>query len=279
MPPDSELPRNAQGRFYHINCGPGDLAPYILTCGDPGRARKIARYFDKVAVRRQNREFLCITGCYQGIPLSVMATGIGPDNTAIAVIEAAQCVFAATFIRLGSCGALQPEIAPGDLVITARAMRDEATTHYYAPPAYEARAHPQILKALEEAAAELGVPYHVGLTCTTADFYGGQARQAPGFPILEPGKVERLHQAGVLNLEMEMAAYLTLAGVSTYPLRAGGACAVLNNRLTGASVFASARLKTLAEKRLIQVGLRAVEILAGKDKGAQAGKPVPPIEN
>ena len=262
---DLELPRNAHGRFYHINCGPGDLAPYILTCGDPGRERKIARYFEKVAVRRRNREFLTITGCYKGIPLSVMATGIGPDNTAIAVIEAAQCVSRATFIRLGSCGALQPEIAPGDLVITARVLRDEATTHYYAPPEYEARAHPLVLKALEEAAAELGVPYHVGLTCTTADFYSGQARQAPGFPILEPGKVERLRRAGVLNMEMEMAAYLTLAGVSTYPLRAGGACAVLNNRVTGASVFASPRLKSLAEKRLIQVGLRAVERLAGRD--------------
>jgi len=262
--PDPELPKNAQGRLYHINCGPGDLAPYILTCGDPGRARKIARYFDSVAVRRRNREFLTYTGCYHGIPLSVMATGIGPDNTAIAVIEAAQCVSNATFIRLGSCGALALEIAPGDLVITERVMRDETTTNYYAPPEYEARAHPLVLQALVEAAAELGAPYHVGLTCTTADFYSGQARQVPGFPMLEPDKIERLRRAGVLNLEMEMSAYLTLAGVSNYPLRAGGACAVLNNRITGASVFASARLKNLAEKRLIQVGLRAVEILAGK---------------
>jgi len=266
MPSDSELPRNAQGRFYHIDCGPGDLAPYILTCGDPGRARKIARYFEKVAVRRRNREFYTYTGCYKGIPLSVMATGIGSDNTAIAVIEAAQCVSKATFIRLGSCGALQPEINPGDLVITARALRDETTTNYYAPPEYEARAHPLVLKALEEAAAELGVPHHVGLTCTTGDFYGGQGRQVPGFPILEPDKVARLRRAGVLNLEMEMSAYLTLAGVSTYPLRAGGACAVLNNRLTGASVFASARLKSLAEKRLITTGLLAVEKLSAWDK-------------
>lgn len=265
MPPDSELPKNAKGRFYHLDCGPGDLAPYILTCGDPARARKISRYFDKVDVRRRNREFLTYTGSYKGIPVSVMATGIGPDNTAIAVIEAAQCVSAATFIRLGSCGALAPEIATGDLVITARVLRDETTTNYYAPPEYEARPHPLVLKALEEAAAELKTPYHVGLTCTTADFYGGQARQVPGFPILEPEKIARLRQAGVLNLEMEMSAYLTLAGISTYPLRAGGACTVLNNRVTGASVFSSARLKSLAEKRLIQVGLRAVEILAGKD--------------
>jgi uridine phosphorylase len=268
---DSELPRTAKGRFYHIDCGPGDLASYILTCGDPARARKIARSFDSIAVRRRNREFYTYTGCYKGIPLSVMATGIGADNTAIAVIEAAQCVSKATFIRLGSCGALQPEIAPGELVITSRCLRDETTTNYYAPPEYEARAHPLILQALEEAAVELKVPYHVGLTCTTAGFYGGQARQAPGFPILEPDKIDRLRRAGVLNLEMEMSAYLTLAGISTYPLRAGGACAVLNNRITGASVFSSARLKSLAEKRLIRVGLRAVEKLSARDQEVGGG--------
>ena len=56
----------------------------------------------------------------------------------------------------------------------------------------------------------------MGLTCTTADFYAGQGREAPGFPALDPHKVARLSQAGVLNLEMEMSAYLTLAAVSTY---------------------------------------------------------------
>ena len=264
--PDSELPRNAKGRFYHLDCGPGDLAPYILTCGDPARARKIAGHFEQVTVRRRNREFYTYTGYYQGLSVSILATGIGADNTAIAVIEAAQCASQATFIRLGSCGTCQPEIAAGDLVITSRVMRDETATNYYAPPEYEARAHPQVLQALKVAAAELGVPYHVGLTCTTADFYAGQGRQVPGFPILEPEKVNRLRRAGVLNLEMEMSAYLTLAGISTYPLRAGGACAVLDNRITGAAVFNSPRLKSLAEKRLIQVGLRAVEILAAKDQ-------------
>jgi uridine phosphorylase len=261
MASENALPRNAKGRFYHIDCGPGDLAPYILTCGDPGRARRIARFFDRVEVTRKNREFVTYTGIYKDIPVSVMATGIGVDNTAIAVIEAAQCVSPATFIRLGSCGALQPQVAPGDLVITARVLRDEKTTHYYAPPEWQAEAHPQVLQALKQAAQELQVPYHVGLTCTTADFYGGQGRQAPGFPILEPDKVKRLSRAGVLNLEMEMSAYLTLAGISTYRLRAGGACTVFTNRLTGASVFSSPRLKRLAERQLMEVGLRAVAIM------------------
>ncbi len=265
MPPEIRFPTNAQGRFYHIDCGPGDLAPYIFTTGDPDRARKMARRFDRIALRRKNREFLTFTGTYKNIPVSVMATGIGAAASAIAVVEAANCVRAATFIRLGSTGALQERIRLGDLIITSEALRDENTTHYYAPPDLPVKAHPQVLAALERAAQDLEVPYHVGVTCTTADFYAGQGREVPGFPTLDPQKVTRLSRAGVLNLEMEMSAYLTLAQVSTLDLRAGGVCAVFANRITGATAFTSPRLMRMAEQRLTAVGLKAVEILARGD--------------
>jgi uridine phosphorylase len=254
---------NAQGRFYHINCGPGDLAPYILTCGHPQRAQKIARSLDRVRIKRSHREFLTFTGAYKNIPVSVMATGIGTGATAIAIIEVCQCVSPVTFIRLGSTGALQDYIALGDLVITAEALRDENTTHYYAPADLKAKAHPQVLAALTKAAATLGFPYHVGLTCTTADFYAGQGRVVPGFPTVDPEKVTRLSQAGVLNFEMEMSAYLTLAAVSSFKIRAGGACAVFNNRLL--DTHASPKLMRLAETRLIHTGLLTLEILAAED--------------
>ncbi|MFI5331928.1 MAG: nucleoside phosphorylase [Desulfobaccales bacterium] len=266
---DVDLPKNRQGRYYHINCGPGDLAPYIFTCGDPDRAHRVARSFDRVAIKRRNREFLSYTGSYQGLPVSVIATGIGAAASAIAIVEAAQCVAPATFIRLGSTGALQDYIELGDLVITAEALREENTTHFYAPAEVKAPAHPQVLAALQEAASSLEVRCHVGVTCTSPDFYAGQGRVVPGFPTLEPNKVERLSRAGVLNLEMEMSAYLTLAQVSTLNLRAGGACVVVNNRING--VFAAARSFRQAEQRLIAVGLRAVEILAAKD-GRNRGK-------
>ena len=186
---DVNLPKNRQGRYYHLNCGEGDLAPYILTCGDPDRARRIAGSFDRVAVKRRNREFLTYTGTYQGLPVSVMATGIGAAASAIAIVEAAQCVAPATFIRLGCTGALQDYIELGDLVITTEALREEHTTRFYAPAEIKASAHPQVLAALQEAAAGLKVPYHVGVTCTSPDFYAGQGRVVPGFPTLgaEPG--------------------------------------------------------------------------------------------
>jgi uridine phosphorylase len=265
MPPDIALPRNDQGRFCHLNCGVGDLAPYIFTCGDPARAVKLARRFDKVALRRRNREFLTYTGTYKDIPVSVIATGIGAAASAIAVVEAAQCAAPATFIRLGSTGALQAGLKLGDLVITARALRDEDTTRHYAPPDREAQAHPEVLAALIEAATALNAPYQVGVTCTSSDFYAGQGREVPGFPILEPGKVARLSRAGVLNLEMEMSVYLTLAAVSSLNLRAGGACAVFAHRLQG--TFVGARLRAQAERRLLEVGLKAVELLAERDRG------------
>jgi uridine phosphorylase len=264
----SPIPKNARGRFYHLDCAPGELAPYILTCGDPDRAQRIARRLTRVDMRRKNREFLTYTGIYQHVPVSVMATGIGAPASAIAVVEAANCVAPLTFIRLGTCGALQRDIEVGDLVITESAWREENTTHAYAPSDFVPQAAPAIVAALKEAAEVLKVPHHLGLTCTTADFYAGQGRVAPGFPASDPHKVARLSRAGVLNLEMEMSVYLALAAVSTYPIRAGGACLVLNNRITGQGVT-SAYARRRAERRLIDVGLRALAILAARDQQEQ----------
>jgi len=264
----SAIPKNPRGRFYHLDCAPGELAPYILTCGDPDRAQRIARRLTRVDMRRKNREFLTYTGIYRDIPVSVMATGIGAPASAIAIVEAANCVTPVTFIRLGTCGALQRYIEVGDLVITESARRDENTSQAYAPADFVPQAEPSIVAALTEAAGNLKAPYHVGLTCTTADFYAGQGREAPGFPTLDPDKVARLSQAGVLNLEMEMSAYLTLAAVATVPIRAGGACLVLNNRVTGQGLL-GAQARHRAGRRLIDVGLRALEILAARDQREQ----------
>jgi uridine phosphorylase len=267
----SPIPRNALGRFYHIDCLPGELAPYILTCGDPDRVQRIARRLTRVDMRWKNREFLTYTGVYQGVPVSVMATGIGAPASAIAIVEAANCVTPVTFIRLGTCGALQRDIEVGDLVITESAWRDENTTQAYAPADLVPHAAPEIVAALREAADALKLRHHLGLTCTTADFYAGQGRVAPGFPTLDPHKVARLSQAGVLNLEMEISAYLALAAVSHYRIRAGGVCLVLNNRITGQGL-PSAPAQRRAGRRLIDVGLGALTLLAARDRGQQKGE-------
>jgi uridine phosphorylase len=266
----SPIPKNFRGRFYHLDCSPGELAPYILTCGDPDRAQKIARRLNRVEMRRKNREFLTYTGSYKNIPVSIMATGIGAPATAIAVVEAANCVNPVTFIRLGTCGALQGGIKVGDLVITESSWGEGATVESYIPGGIVGRAAPEIVAALSAAAQAVKMPYHVGLTVTTGDFYAGQGRAAPGFPAPDPEYLQALTANGVLNMEMEMAVYLALAAVSTYQIRAGGACLVLNNRESGAGIT-SDKDKRRGENRLIQVGLRALEILAQQDRHLKPG--------
>ncbi len=260
--PNSELPRDRRGRMYHLGLGPNDLAPVVLTCGDPGRARRIAAHFETVELVRRRREFVTFTGRYKGMRLSALATGIGPDNTAIAVIEAAQVQPRLTLIRVGSCGSLQEGVRLGELVITAEALRLDAVSDLYAPKGVRALPHPAVLAALKEAAAELGFPHHVGLTATTCDFYAGQGRVVPGFPHRQAGRLARLRRAGVLNFEMEMATCLVLAQVSEFDLAAGGACAVYADRAH--KKFASPVERREAEARAIAVGLRAAQIVGGE---------------
>jgi uridine phosphorylase len=261
MPDACDLPVSDQGRFYHIDCTSGDVAPYILACANPGRAHVIADFLQERELKGKNREYVVYTGLYRGIPVSVMGTGIGAAATAIAVVEAAQCQPNATFIRVGTCGALQPGIDLGDLIITDECIREENTTHHYADPDLVVRAHPKVLDALERAARELQVPYFKGTTCTTSDFYAGQGRKIEGFPIRDPDKVQRLRSLGVLNFEMEMSVFITLASVSSYRLRAGGVTVALCNRIHG--TWSSCEDY---EVRCLKVGLKAVEILHELDK-------------
>jgi uridine phosphorylase len=264
LPHACDLPIDSQGKFYHIDCRPGDVAPYILACANPDRAHTIADFLEERELKGKNREYVIYTGRYKGIPMSVMGTGIGAPATAIAVVEAAQCQPNATFIRVGTCGALQPGIGLGDLILTDKCIREENTSHYYAEPDLEVRAHPDVLWALEKAADELLFAYHKGATCTTSDFYAGQGRKIDGFPVRDVNKIERLRSLGVLNFEMEMSVYLTLAAVSSYKLRAGGVTVVFCNRIEG--TWSSSEDY---EVRGIKTALRAVEILFASDSGVK----------
>ena len=174
-----------------------------MVVGDPTQAERVAGLFDGVRVSRKNREFTSFTGSYQGIEITVMATGIGCDNTEIAVIELCQLRFPLTVIRCGSCGGLQPDMEIGDLVISSGALRHESTSGSYAPPELPALAHPEVTMALAAAAHGTGHPYHVGLTATLPGFYGPQGRDLPPFSTRHPGRPAELARLGVLNLEME----------------------------------------------------------------------------
>ena len=255
-------------RQYHIGVGPGDLADYILLPGDQDRVELVASHFDTVELRHRHREFATATGTYRGMRVSCVSTGIGTDNVEIVLAEILAIVDRPTFIRIGSCGALQPGMEIGDLVISTGSLRLETTTSWFVHDGYPAVASYECVLALEEAATRLGHTHHMGLSATAPGFYGAQGRPIPHLPIRYPDLAEEMSRQGILNFEMEASALLVLAGLGGS--RAGVVCAVYANRRTG--VFAEGDARTQAEAAVVATGLESLVILAELDRQkAKAG--------
>jgi uridine phosphorylase len=253
-------------RQYHIGLGPGELAEYILLPGDPDRTARIGSRFDSIELEQRHREFATVTGTYRGQRVSVVSTGIGTDNVEIAVAEILAITERPTFIRVGSCGALQPEMSLGDLAITTGAVRLESTTSFFVHDGYPAVAHYEAVVALVEAAERLGHRYHVGLTATAPGFFGAQGRPIPELPIRYPDLAEDMARQRVMNFEMEASALLVLATLAR--CRAGVVCAVYANRTTGD--FVSGDQKNEAEAACVDTGLESLAILAELDRQKRA---------
>jgi uridine phosphorylase len=249
-------------RQYHIGLGRGDLAEYILLPGDPDRTARIATRLDSVELERRNREFATVTGSYRGQAVSVVSTGIGTDNVEIVVAEILAITERPTFIRVGSCGSLQPEIGLGELVISSGAVRLEATTSFFVHDGYPAVADYEAVVALVEAADRLGHRAHVGVTATAPGFFGAQGRPIPQLPIRFPDLAEEMARQRVLNFEMEASALFVLAGLAR--CRAGVVCAVYAQRSTGD--FVTGDEKERAEAACVETGLEGLAILAQMDR-------------
>ena len=259
MTGDSEDPNDELQ--YHLAVGPDDVADTVLLPGDPERIEKITNQWDSSEVVAEHREFRTATGEYDEVPISTTSTGIGSPSAAIAVEELAR-VGVETFLRVGSCGAIQPEMDVGDLVITSGAVRQEGTSGEYVRDDFPASADDRVVAALVAAAEELGYDYHVGVTASTDSFYAGQGR--PGFEGFEAAGsetlFEELREAGVLNFEMEASAILSLANL--YGLRAGAVCTVYANRTTG-------EFRTEGENRAAETASLAAALLARMDERAR----------
>jgi uridine phosphorylase len=254
--------RKASGRQYHVDLAPGEVAPFVMLVGDPARAQLVADMFDRVDLERRNREFVTFTGMHRGLRLSVMGTGIGPDNMEIAVIELCACTEKPTFIRCGTCGALQPEIQIGDLVVSQAAYRLENTSLHFVGEGYPAVAHPEVVLALIQAADEAGFAHHVGITATAPGFYGAQGRSVSGFAPRNPDIVADLQRQGVKNMEMEISSLLTLSSIRG--CRAGAVCVAFAARPQGS--FIDPGEKRAAEKRCVETGISAFHNVARIDR-------------
>lgn len=250
--------QTSEGRQYHLGVAPGELAELILLVGDPERARRVAMRFDSLRFEQQNRDYRVYTGLHRGRDLSVICVGMGSGCMEIALIELCQVTRDPILIRAGSSGALQPEIALGDLIISQGAVRMETASLGYVEPGFPAFAHAEAQIALVRAASELGVRHHVGVTATAAGFYGAQGRAIPGFAPRDPELVERLARQGVKNLEMETSCLLTIAALRG--LRAGAVCAAFASR--SLDVFIDEQAKERAEDDVVEVGLTALHHLA-----------------
>ena len=202
---------------YHVGLAKGEVGEYVLVPGDPGRTPMIAKYLEDAREVAFSREYRTFTGSIGGVPVSTMSTGMGGPSVAIGVEELSE-LGVHTFVRVGTCGAAQPEIKMGDLVIALGSVRSEGTPNGYVPAEYPAVASLEVVNALVAAARASGAPHHVGIIRSVDALYSD----------LLPDTMPRLHlrdelemwsRAGVLSNDMETSTLYVVARIRK--LRAG----------------------------------------------------------
>ena len=203
--PESELIINSRGAIYHIDLRPEELADTVITVGDPDRVAVVAKYFDKIEVQRQHREFVSATGYIGNKRLTVISSGIGPDNIDIVVNELdalknidfetrtiKQHHSPLTIIRLGTSGALQEDIAVDSLVAGTHGLGLDNLLHFYRFQMNDEElqllqqfvAHTQLTGNVQPYISSAGAGvlkhfvngFHNGITVTCPGFYGPQGR-------------------------------------------------------------------------------------------------------
>lgn len=261
--PSSELIINSDGSIFHLHLKPEQLADIVILVGDPGRVAMIAEYFDTRECEVANREFLTVTGTYKGKRMTVMSTGIGIGNIDICVTELdalANIDFATrqvkenfrqlTLVRLGTSGAIQPDIEVGEVVFSRTSLGFDGLISYY-----EGRDEVCDLD-LERAFMDytkwytkLPAPYFVDADATLFEMFKDSTREgitiaAPGFYApqgrwvrLAPhdkelnAKIEafRYGERRITNFEMEGSALAGLAALLGH--RAATICTIIAQRV------------------------------------------------
>ena len=186
----------------HLLCKKGDVAPYVLLPGDPGRVLRMAKQLDGSKEISFNREYRVVTGKYHGLPVTICSTGIGGPSTAIAMEELIN-LGAHTFIRVGSCGGCQKNIRIGDVIISDSVIREDHTCLDYVPLQFPGVANRYVLRALEDSAVKAKARHHVGPSISSDALYS------------KANKERKIiwSQFGALAQDMETGTVLTLARV------------------------------------------------------------------
>jgi len=205
--PESELIINNRGAIYHLNLRPEELAETVILVGDPERVKKVSKYFDKIEYQLQHREFITHTGFIGNNRITVLSTGIGPDNIDIAINELdalANIDFdkriikpefkKLNFIRFGTSGALQADIPVDSLVVSTHGLGFDNLMNYYDYEKSEEEnkmiaaflvqtqmdtniTMPYIFKGSEMLLNKFSNEFYKGITVTAPGFYGPQGRE------------------------------------------------------------------------------------------------------
>ncbi len=262
---NSELILNPDGSIYHLNLTPDNIANDIIFVGDQDRVDKVTQYFDTIDFSFQKREFKTTTGTYKGKRLSVISTGIGPDNIDIVLNELDALVnidlknktlkknhTALNIVRIGTSGSIQKDIPVDSFLMNTFALdingmlRSYELNHVNHPELEDAfvahtkwdekKAYPIIIsnsKLLEDKISSDKI--YKGMTATAGGFYGPQGRILR-LPIQDPDlnkKIDSFDYKGIriTNLEMETSAIYGLSKLLGH--HACSINAILANRANG----------------------------------------------
>lgn len=261
--PPSELIINPDGSVFHLHLKPEQLTDRIILVGDPGRVDMVAEFFDEKHFEVSSREFHTIGGTYKGKPIMCLSHGIGPDNIDIVINELdalANVDFSTrevkpehrqlTMVRIGTSGALQPELSLGTPVIAQKAIGFDGVLNYYAGRNEVADldfehalceatgwnplwAKPYVVDADPELVERIGRDDMVrGNTISAVGFYGPQGRELR-LPLANPDlnrRIEAFRHNGrkVTNYEMESAPLQGLGKLMGH--KAMTVCSIIANR-------------------------------------------------
>ena len=202
----------------------GDLPKRMLVVGDPGRARRVAEMLDDARELAHNREYLTIVGEYNSRAVGVTSHGVGSAGATVCFEELCRSGVE-HIIRAGTAGGMQPHVRDGALVIATAAVRDDGTTCRLVPLGFPATASINTVLALRNASAALSDDperlFHEGVVLTSDLFYPHDVLG---------GELELWNRAGVVAVEMEVAALLITA--SLHGVNAGAILAIDGNPLS-----------------------------------------------
>ena len=243
---ESDLIINPDGSIYHLNLLPGDIADTVITVGDPDRVGEVSKYFDKIEFKKGKREFITHTGYLGKKRVTVLSTGIGTDNIDIVFNELDALVnvdfetreikkelTSINIIRVGTSGAVQPDIPMGTILASSYGLGMDALMNYYLQKLSgdeqilmdDIKAHfghlkninPYLTAASETLLNTIGKDMAKGITITAPGFYAPQGRivraknAVPDFIGLINSFKSNQHR--ITNLEMETAGIYALAKV------------------------------------------------------------------